>query len=145
VTADVRGTAARSSSRFTPAHRREQGHVYPRWLDPAGFAAAAVALLVVAPATLSQFRLELLAKYLCFAIVAVGIAVAWGRGGMLTLGQGVFFGLGGYSFGMHLKLKAAGMGTCPTSWCGAGWRPCHSCGVRSPTPSSLWRWWSCYR
>ena len=43
-----------------------------------------------------DFRLDLLAKYLCFAMVAVGIGLAWGRGGMLTLGQGVFFGLGGY-------------------------------------------------
>lgn len=103
---------------------------YPRWLDPVGFLAAAVALLVVAPAALSQFRLELLARYLCFAIVAVGIAVAWGRGGMLTLGQGVFFGLGGYSFGMYLKLEAAGEGNLPDfmAWSGVQtlpllWRP----------------------
>ncbi|GAA2497995.1 urea ABC transporter permease subunit UrtC [Winogradskya humida] len=54
---------------------------------------------------LSPFRLDLLGKYLCYAIVAVGISLAWGRGGMLTLGQGVFFGLGGYAMGMHLKLQ----------------------------------------
>jgi urea transport system permease protein len=78
-----------------------------------GFAAAAATLLVVAPATLSDFRLMLLAKFLCYAIIAVGIAVAWGRGGMLVLGQGVFFGLGGYSMGMHLKLQEAGQGQLP--------------------------------
>src|SRR5581483_9751108 len=41
-------------------------------------------------------------------IVAVGIGLAWGRGGMLTLGQGVFFGLGGYVMAFHLKLADAG-------------------------------------
>ena len=64
--------------------------------------------VVVLPATMSEFRLSLLAKYLCFAIVAVGIDLAWGYGGMLTLGQGLFFGLGGYAMGMFLKLQEAG-------------------------------------
>jgi urea transport system permease protein len=97
---------------------------------PAAFALVAVILLVVAPATLSPFRLDLLAKYLCYAIVAVGIALAWGRGGMLTLGQGVFFGLGGYAMGMHLKLQEAGPGGLPDFmvWSGveklpALWKP----------------------
>ncbi|MGC4855379.1 urea ABC transporter permease subunit UrtC [Micromonospora sp. DT4] len=62
---------------------------------------------------LSHFRLALLAKYLCVAMVAVGIGIAWGRGGMLTLGQGVFFGLGGYAMAMHLKLADAGPGGMP--------------------------------
>lgn len=65
-------------------------------------------LLAIAPFALSPFRLSLLAKYLCFAIVALGIALAWGQGGMLVLGQGVFFGLGGYAMGMYLKLQEAG-------------------------------------
>ncbi|MFD7656519.1 urea ABC transporter permease subunit UrtC [Actinosynnema sp. NPDC059797] len=69
---------------------------------------ACVVLLALAPFALSPFRLGLLAKYLCFAIVAVGIALAWGKGGMLTLGQGVFFGLGGYAMAMYLKLEEAG-------------------------------------
>ncbi|MBB5914290.1 urea transport system permease protein [Nocardia transvalensis] len=72
-----------------------------------GFATAAVVLFAVAPAVLSDFRLGLLAKFLCFAIVAVGIGLAWGRGGMLTLGQGVFFGLGAYIMAMHLQLADA--------------------------------------
>lgn len=72
-----------------------------------------VVLLAMAPLMLSPFRLGLLAKYLCLAIVAVGIGLAWGHGGMLTLGQGVFFGLGGYAMGMHLKLQEAGPGGLP--------------------------------
>ena len=58
------------------------------------FALMAVTLLLIAPAVLSDFRLSLLAKFLCFAIIAIGIGLAWGQGGMLVLGQGLFFGLG---------------------------------------------------
>ena len=79
----------------------------------AGFALAAALLFAVAPAVLSDFRLNLLAKFLCLAMVAVGIGLAWGRGGMLTLGQGVYFGLGGYLMAMHLKLADAGPGGVP--------------------------------
>ncbi|MFC4529479.1 urea ABC transporter permease subunit UrtC [Sphaerisporangium dianthi] len=82
------------------------------WRDrlkgPAVFTLVAVVALVVAPMLLEPFRLGLLAKYLCFGIVALGIGLAWGQGGMLTLGQGVFFGLGGYAMGMYLKLHDAG-------------------------------------
>ncbi|MFC5750058.1 urea ABC transporter permease subunit UrtC [Actinomadura rugatobispora] len=72
------------------------------------FGLVAVLLLVVAPLALPAFRLDELAKYLCFAIAALGIGLAWGQGGMLTLGQGVFFGLGGYAMAMYLKLQDAG-------------------------------------
>ncbi|SCE82285.1 urea ABC transporter membrane protein [Micromonospora matsumotoense] len=78
-----------------------------------GFALGAALLFAVAPLALSDFRLSLLAKYLCVAMVGVGIGIAWGRGGMLTLGQGVFFGLGGYAMAMHLKLADAGPGELP--------------------------------
>ena len=53
------------------------------------------------------------AKFLCFAIVAAGIGLAWGRGGMLVLGQGVFFGLGAYIMGMHLKIADAAQAGVP--------------------------------
>ncbi len=78
-----------------------------------GLVLGAAVLFGLAPTVLSDFRLDLLAKYLCLAIVAVGIGLAWGRGGMLTLGQGVFFGLGGYAMAMHLKLADAGPGNLP--------------------------------
>ncbi|WP_421732311.1 urea ABC transporter permease subunit UrtC [Cellulomonas sp.] len=78
-----------------------------------GLVIAAVVLFGVAPALLSDFRLNLLAKFCCLAMVAVGIGLAWGRGGMLVLGQGVFFGLGGYLMAMHLKLSDAGPGGVP--------------------------------
>ncbi|THV33506.1 urea ABC transporter permease subunit UrtC [Glycomyces buryatensis] len=72
-----------------------------------GFAGAAVALFGIMPLLLSGFRLGLFAQFLCYAIVAVGIGLAWGRGGMLTLGQGVYFGMGAYLMAMHLKMADA--------------------------------------
>lgn len=83
------------------------------WGGLLGIAALALALLLIAPAVLSDFRLGNLAKYCCWAIAAVGIGLAWGRGGMLVMGQGVFFGIGGYAMAMHLKLEAAGPGGVP--------------------------------
>ncbi|MEV0853073.1 urea ABC transporter permease subunit UrtC [Nocardia fluminea] len=80
---------------------------HPRLTPLLGFGVAAILLFAVAPAVLSDFRLNLLAKFLCFAIVAAGIGLAWGRGGMLTLGQGVFFGIGAYIMAMHMQLADA--------------------------------------
>ncbi|WP_081447262.1 urea ABC transporter permease subunit UrtC [Corynebacterium efficiens] len=73
-----------------------------------GFSLLAAALLI-APLVLSTFQLNLMARLVCYAIVAVGIGIAWGRGGMLTLGQGVFFGIGAYVMAMHMLLADAAM------------------------------------
>jgi urea transport system permease protein len=64
-------------------------------------------LFVLAPNLLDEFRLSLLAKFLAYAIVAVGLDLLWGYTGMMSLGQGVFFGLGAYCWAMYLKLEAA--------------------------------------
>ena len=72
----------------------------------AGFAVAAILLFGVAPAVLSDFRLNLLGKFLCFGMVAVGIGLAWGRRHAHP-GPGVFFGLGAYIMAMHLKIADA--------------------------------------
>lgn len=80
----------------------------PRWLFWAGLAVAALVIFGIAPLLLSDFRLSLLAKFFCYAIVASGIGLAWGRGGMLTLGQGVYFGVGAYAMAMYLKISDAG-------------------------------------
>lgn len=53
------------------------------------------------------------AEYLCYAVIAVGIDLVWGYGGMLALGQGVFFGLGAYAMGAHLSLEQVPDGTLP--------------------------------
>ena len=67
----------------------------------------AVLLAVVLPLALDIFRLNLVGKYLTYAFVAVGLVMVWGYGGVLSLGQGVFFGLGGYAMAMFLKLEAS--------------------------------------
>ncbi len=64
-------------------------------------------LVVIMPAALDVFRLNLLGKYLSYAFVAVGLVLCWGYGGILSLGQGIFFGLGGYCMAMFLKLEAS--------------------------------------
>lgn len=67
----------------------------------------AVLLIVVLPLSLDIFRLNLVGKYLTFAFVALGLVLLWGKAGVLSLGQGVFFGLGGYCMAMFLKLEAS--------------------------------------
>ena len=68
----------------------------------------ALVLLFLAPLLLSDFRLGLLGKFLTFAILALALNLIWGYAGMLSLGHGVFFGLGGYAMGMFMKLEATG-------------------------------------
>ena len=77
------------------------------FLDQYGLVILAVFVLVALPLGLDSFRLGLAAKYLCFAFPAVGIVLLWGYGGVLSLGQGVFFGLGSYMMAMFLKLESA--------------------------------------
>ena len=64
-------------------------------------------ILVVLPLGLDIFRLNLFGKYLTYAFVAMGLVLCWGMGGILSLGQGVYFGLGGYCMAMFLKLEAS--------------------------------------
>ena len=64
-------------------------------------------LLFVLPVALDPFRLNMVSKYLAFAFVAIGVVLTWGYGGILSLGQGIFFGLGGYMMAMFLKLEAS--------------------------------------
>ncbi|WP_374976464.1 urea ABC transporter permease subunit UrtC [Microbacterium trichothecenolyticum] len=85
-----------------------------QWLSLIGIGVFAVLLLVVAPNVLSMHWINNLGKYSAWAIVAVGIGLAWGRGGMLVMGQGVFFALGAYAMAMHMTLETAGPGATPT-------------------------------
>ena len=67
----------------------------------------AALILVVLPMALEPFRLNLVGKYLAYGFVALGLVLCWGDAGILSLGQGVFFGLGGYCMAMYLKLEAS--------------------------------------
>jgi len=72
-----------------------------------GIALLALLLALVLPASLDIFRLNLVGKYVSYAFVAVGLVMLWGNAGVLSLGQGIFFGLGGYCMAMFLKLEAS--------------------------------------
>lgn len=64
-------------------------------------------LVVIFPLALDAFRLNMIGKYLTYAFAALGLVLCWGRSGILSLGQGIFFGLGGYCMAMFLKLEAS--------------------------------------
>jgi urea transport system permease protein len=57
------------------------------------------------PLHVSNFTLNLLGKFLAYAILALGLDLLWGYAGVLSLGHGLFFGLGAYAMGMHLMLE----------------------------------------
>lgn len=93
----IEGTAAAGGAKA--------GRTPVEWLKLLAVPILAVLLLAM-PLFLSEFRLNLLAKYLCFAFPAAGIVLIWGYGGILSLGQGMFFGLGSYMMAMYLKLES---------------------------------------
>jgi urea transport system permease protein len=81
----------------------------------------AAVLIVVPPALnlytpppsllhVSDFRINLYGKYLCYAILAISVDVLWGYTGLLSLGQALFFSLGGYMMGMHLMRMIGSLG-----------------------------------
>ena len=57
-----------------------------------------------------SYMVALLGKYLCFAILALSIDLVWGYCGILSLGHGAFFALGGYAMGMHLMREIGDRG-----------------------------------
>ncbi|MBD8826994.1 urea ABC transporter permease subunit UrtC [Pseudomonas sp. CFBP 13602] len=74
----------------------------------------ALPLLSLLPASnglqVSAYTLTLVGKILCYAIVALALDLVWGYAGLLSLGHGLFFALGGYAMGMYLMREAAGDG-----------------------------------
>jgi urea transport system permease protein len=57
-----------------------------------------------------DFLVPLLGKFLCYAMVALAVDLIWGYAGILSLGHGVFFAMGGYAMGMHLMRSIGGEG-----------------------------------
>ena len=58
--------------------------------------------LLIAGQPVPSYAVALLGKYLCYALLAVSLDLVWGFAGILSLGHGAFFALGGYVMGMHL-------------------------------------------
>jgi urea transport system permease protein len=72
-----------------------------------GLVILAALVFILLPLGLDVFRLNLAGKYLTYAFVAISLVLLWGNGGILSLGQGIFFGLGGYAMAMFMKLEAS--------------------------------------
>ncbi|WP_237479457.1 urea ABC transporter permease subunit UrtC [Lichenibacterium dinghuense] len=62
------------------------------------------------PLHLSTYAVTLVGKYLCYALLAVSLDLVWGYCGILCLGQGAFFALGGYAMGMYLMRQIGARG-----------------------------------
>ena len=80
-----------------------------RWLPWLLIVVAALVLPVLLP----PFRLNLLGRFLSLGIVALGVDLIWGYTGLLSLGQGIFFALGGYALAMYLQLNELKPGEVP--------------------------------
>ena len=119
-----------------------------------GFIVAAVCLCVLVPllnaqGSISHFTLNTWGKYLCYALLAISVDLLWGYTGLLSLGQALFFSLGGYMIGMYLMLMIGDLGVyaaadktricCRISWYSSGTHtslPFGSRSTHSDLPSS---------
>src|ERR1700689_3992836 len=78
-------------------------------------AVLALVVVVILPALnaaglVSDFTIGLWGKYLCYGVLAISVDLLWGFTGLLSLGQALFFSLGGYMLGMHLMLMIGKLG-----------------------------------
>ncbi len=85
----------------------QSGSTFMNRQEILGLVLISALIFLVLPLGMDIFRLNLVGKYLTYAFVAIGLVMCWGMGGILSLGQGVFFGLGGYCMAMYLKLEAS--------------------------------------
>jgi urea transport system permease protein len=58
----------------------------------------------------SDFTINVYGKYLCYALLAISVDLLWGYTGLLSLGQALFFSLGGYMMGMYLMRMIGNLG-----------------------------------
>ncbi|HTO48164.1 MAG TPA: urea ABC transporter permease subunit UrtC [Burkholderiales bacterium] len=99
-----RPAAARAPSRFLGLYRRGG------WLALGAFALITIVVLPALhlafpaghPLHVSSFWIALVGKIMCYAMLAVALDLVWGYAGILSLGHGLFFALGGYALGMYL-------------------------------------------
>src|ERR1700677_3738179 len=109
-----------------------------------GFAILVPVLTLAVPKdsafAMPPYLVALLGKYVCYAILAVALDLVWGYCGILSLGHGAFFALGGYAMGMYLMRQIGTRGVyanpilpdfmvflnwkeLPVAWWGFNWFP----------------------
>ena len=86
-----------------------------RRIELGAIALIALLLIVVFPVLnayglVSNFTINLWGKYLCYALLAISVDLLWGYTGLLSLGQALFFSLGGYMMGMYLMRMIGDLG-----------------------------------
>lgn len=113
-------TTAISSSALMPQARSNNLYRPSSWalilLVAAGFAVLPILNLwfpVDHPWHVTQYTISLLGKFICFALAALALDLVWGYAGILSLGHGLFFALGGYAHGMYLMRAAKPEGELP--------------------------------
>ncbi len=90
---------------FETGIQRKQKERRYRLIEIAVILTAIIILAAILPSVIPAFRLRLIGRFLSLAIVALGIDLIWGYTGLLSLGHGIFFALGGYALAMYLKLQ----------------------------------------
>ncbi len=90
-----------SASRFAQSKKQKQKFL----IEIATVIGLLIIFAVIMPLVLPEFRLRLLGRFLSLTIVALGIDLIWGYTGLLSLGHGIFFALGGYCLAMYLNLQ----------------------------------------
>ena len=98
------------------------------------------------PLHMSDFAVSLVGKIMCYAICALAMDLIWGYTGILSLGHGLFFALGGYAMGMYLMRQIGTDGNYKSELPGCSWigKACRGTGTSA---TALWRpccWW-CWR
>ena len=94
------------SLEFKTGIRRKQKR-RNKLIEVAAIVATIFILAVIVPSIIPAFRLRLVGRFLSLAIVALGIDLIWGYTGLLSLGHGIFFALGGYALAMNLILQTS--------------------------------------
>lgn len=101
------------SQKLSPLHQlREKAPVFISVLIGVTLYASICNLVFPEDAFLhvSTYSITLLGKYLCFALLALAVDIVWGYCGILSLGHGAFFALGGYAMGMYLMRQIGDRG-----------------------------------
>jgi urea transport system permease protein len=66
---------------------------------------------ISSPLHVPDYAVTLLGKYLCYALLALSVDLVWGFCGILSLGHGAFFALGGYAMGMYMMRQIGSRGS----------------------------------
>jgi urea transport system permease protein len=99
-------------SRFLLSNMDTRGYVFLGLVAAIGLLVPLANLLAPAgsPFHVSTATMSLWGKYLCYALLALSLDLVWGYCGILSLGHGAFFALGGYAMGMYLMRQIGSRG-----------------------------------